>query len=455
MENLHLTDVPFESDIRVLMRAFDYYPEVYGRYEDGAYIFTINAGVPDNQITFTVTDDNSERFKIKSDIKRELYKILSKATGKELPWGTLTGIRPTKLAMKGLDFKKEFLTSDEKISLCFETAEREKHILDKIDYENGWSLYIGIPFCPTTCLYCSFTSYPIAVWKKKVDDYVAALCREIKEVCKMQKNKKLQTIYIGGGTPTSLGAAELKLILDTVRESADLSHLLELTCEAGRPDSITGEKLEVLKESGVTRISINPQTMNDDTLKLIGRFHTVDMVKEKFQLARELGFDNINMDIIVGLPCETLDNVKHTLYEIEKLGPDEVTVHTLAIKHSARLNHAETPYEHTDFGTICDMLDLSRQVCSRMNLHPYYLYRQKQMAGNMENVGYAREGKEGIYNILIMEEKQTIVGCGAGSSTKIPIGDKGVTRVENVKDPGVYIDRIEDMIARKRDELWH
>ena len=453
MWNISLKDIPFEADVRELLMAF--YPEesgtvVKGQIIDGRYCFEIQYADDSESFSCDIIED---RFDAKCLVKRELYQRLSAHEKRTLPWGTLTGIRPTKLAMQGMDFRKVFLASDEKIRLCFETAEREKRVLEKTDPENGWSLYVGIPFCPTRCLYCSFTAYPISLWMDKKQNYISALCREIKAVSEMMKGRKLQTVYMGGGTPTSLEAEELTQIISAIREFNDMSHLQEFTVEAGRPDSITEDKLKALKNCGVTRISVNPQSMNQKTLDLIGRRHTVDDVKEKFRLARELGFDNINMDIIIGLPGEDVRDVGHTMDELELLGPDDITVHSLALKRAARLSEEKDRYETVSSDAISQMIQLTKERCEKMNLTPYYLYRQKNMAGNFENVGYAHDGKEGIYNILIMEEKQTIIGCGAGTTTKLPIngGADGVRRIENVKDPQVYIDRIDEMIARKRE----
>ncbi len=357
---------------------------------------------------------------IKKECKLSIYQDLCDYTGKTLPWGNLTGIRPTKLAMGMLAEGKEdaeivawlkaaHAVSDEKAQLSLDIARREKAILDRLHYEDGYSLYIGIPFCPTTCLYCSFTSYPIAVWRKRVEEYLQALFQEIDFVAETYKNKILDTVYIGGGTPTTLEAAELDRLLQYVRDKFDFRQVTEFTVEAGRADSITREKLDVLKKHGVTRISVNPQTMKDETLRYIGRQHTVAQVKDAFWLAREAGFDNINMDIILGLPGELESDVQNTIHEICKLNPDSLTVHSLAVKRASKLsqwieeNGIET-LRNTD-----STMDIAQKGAYALEMKPYYLYRQKNMSGNFENVGYAREGKYGIYNILIMEEKQTIV----------------------------------------------
>lgn len=409
---------------------------------------------------------SDKRRDIKNALKQTLYQMLAKACGGELPWGTLTGIRPTKIPMKLLEegksegeafiyMKDTYLASDEKIRLAIEIAQRERRLLNKIDYENGYSLYIGIPFCPSTCLYCSFTSYSLAAYKGYVDAYLDALEKEIDFVAAKFCHKKLNSVYIGGGTPTTLSAEQLDRLLRKIRCSFDLQHCLEFTVEAGRPDSITREKLEALKKNSITRISVNPQTMKQETLDIIGRKHTVEQTLESFRLAREVGMDNINMDLIMGLPNETIDDVRHTMEVMKELRPDNITIHSLAIKRAARLNIFKDYYKDMEMINTAEHMDLCAAFCKDMGLEPYYLYRQKGMAGNMENVGYAAPGKAGVYNILIMEEKQTIVALGAGASTKIVLPDLNedgnhlIERVENVKDVKTYITRIDEMIARK------
>lgn len=405
--------------------------------------------------------DFTERKEAKNQLKQGLYQILSGMTGKELPWGTLTGIRPTKIPMKLLEegqsketirsyMKDTYFASDEKIELSIEIAERELDILKQIDYENGYSLYIGIPFCPTTCLYCSFTSFPLVTWRAKVDAYLDAVERELDYVAVKFGKKHLNSIYIGGGTPTTLEPYQLDRLIRKIRCSFDLSDCKEFTVEAGRPDSITREKLETLKKWDITRISINPQTMKDETLKIIGRRHTVAQTVESFKLAREIGFDDINMDLIMGLPEETIDDVKCTLEQIKALKPDNLTVHSLALKRAARLNMFKEDYKDYKMVNTTEHMNLTAEYAKEMGLEPYYLYRQKSMAGNLENVGYASPGKAGIYNILIMEEKQTIVACGAGTVTKRVYGDGRIDRCDNVKDVKLYMEKIDEMIARKQ-----
>ena len=421
--------------------------------------------------------DAADRSDTKNRLKRLIYNILSDKTGKELPWGTLTGIRPTKIALKKLQagesradvasyMAKTYLASEEKINLSCDIAERELRIIG--DSRDKYSLYIGIPFCPSICLYCSFSSYPIGIYRNMVSDYVEAVKKEIAFVGEHFADKILDSVYFGGGTPTSVSAEDLDEIITALEEHVDLSHLREFTVEAGRPDSITEEKLQVLLKHHVGRISINPQTMQQKTLDLIGRFHTVDQIRETYALARRLSDADIaaggkgfliNMDLIVGLPGETIEDVRDTLAQVEAMAPDNLTVHSLAIKRSARLNIEWEKYESILQSADHDIMDEVMVCAKRMGMEPYYLYRQKQISGNLENIGFARPGQEGIYNILIMEEQEDIVALGAGSACKKIFrnadgsiaADKKVARCENVKDVEQYIARVDEMIERKRE----
>ncbi|WP_097004788.1 coproporphyrinogen dehydrogenase HemZ [Lacrimispora amygdalina] len=479
MIGLILDNQSFEQDIRELLMAF--YPGERFLHEEnpdeefrllvrsvtGEDFFQLSLEDREHKITKTSSTevDFSDRFETKNRIKRMLYGMAGELTGKVLPWGTLTGIRPVKIAMTKLlsgsgeaevsDYMKDtYFTSDQKVELSLEIAKRELELLSSIDYEKGYSLYIGIPFCPTTCLYCSFTSFSISQWEKRMDDYLEALWKEMKFTAGRMAGRILDTVYVGGGTPTSLSAGHLEILMSRLKETFDFTNVKEFTVEAGRPDSITEEKLQVLKKYGVTRISINPQTMKEETLKVIGRRHTVEMVKDRFHLARSLGFDNINMDLIIGLPGEDLEDVRRTMEEIKSLGPDGITVHTLAIKRAARLNMFKEQYGDLKITGTQEMVDLTASCARSMGQEPYYLYRQKNMAGNFENVGYSAPGKACIYNILIMEEKQTIAACGAGTSTKVVFpAENRLERVENVKDVEQYIARIDEMIERKEKML--
>ncbi len=399
----------------------------------------------------------------KNTMKRFLYDVLSELTEKKLPWGILTGIRPTKLVLEMLcrdmseeaihrKMREEYLCSDVKTDLSIRIAKREIDLLEEMDYKNGYSLYIGIPFCPSTCLYCSFTSYSVAKFSDLVEDYLAALEKEIRFGAKCFPNKKLTTVYFGGGTPTTLTAAQLDRLLGLVKECFDFTYVKEFCVEAGRPDSITMEKLEVLKKWGVDRISINPQSMQQKTLDIIGRKHTVEDIVEAFCMARETGHNNINMDIIIGLPGENPGDVKDTLRRIAQLNPESLTVHTLALKRAARLNLEKKNYEMIKAVGVPEMLLETMQFAERNNYLPYYLYRQKNMSDNLENIGYARYGKEGLYNILIMEEKQTILALGAGAMSKFVFQEENrIERVDSVKSITDYIERIDEMLSRKRD----
>jgi oxygen-independent coproporphyrinogen-3 oxidase len=410
-------------------------------------------------------DSKLPRPQYKNAMKRFLYQQLSETTGKELPWGILTGIRPTKLVYEMLEqglpystikyrMKEEYLCSLTKTDMSIRIAERELELLTEMDYRNGYSLYIGIPFCPTTCLYCSFPSYSVTGYQKHVEGYLAALEKEISYGATCFPDKKLTTVYFGGGTPTTLSAQQLDRLLGLIKSSFDFTYVREFCVEAGRPDSITEDKLKILKKWGVDRISINPQSMQQKTLDLIGRRHTVENVREAFQLARETGHHNINMDIIIGLPGEKPEDVHDTLQQIKALNPESLTVHTLALKRAARLNIQREEYDNLKASGVSTMLEETIRFATENDYLPYYLYRQKNMTDNLENIGYARTGKEGLYNILIMEEKQTILALGAGGMSKFVFHEENrIERVDNVKSVTDYIDRIDEMIERKRKFL--
>lgn len=412
----------------------------------------------------TVMVDYRNKRLAKNPLKAGLYRLLSEYTGKKLPWGSLTGVRPTKIATEMLENDKTemeihqvytdvYLTIPQKADICIEVAKREQELFQDFHYDEEYCIYIGIPFCPTRCLYCSFTSYPIASYQDRVEDYLQALYREMEFVAGAEayQNKRLAAIYIGGGTPSALSACQLKALITKLKDTFDMQHVREFCVECGRPDSITIDKLKVLKEMGVERISINPQTMWDETLQLIGRAHTVEQTREAFGLARQAGFTNINMDMIVGLPGEDIENVRYTLSEIKKLIPDSLTVHSLAIKRAANLNIEMERYHKLIKGSTNEML-LAVDECAReLGLFPYYLYRQKNIPGKLENIGYAAKGKECLYNILIMEEKMDILAMGAGASSKFVFHKENrIERVENVKNVDEYIARVDEMMERKR-----
>lgn len=411
-------------------------------------------------------DERARKKTIKETIKRSMFKILEQKFKSNVPWGILTGIRPVKIVHALLDegkdeeyikekLKEDYYIKDDKIELALNIAKRERQFIYPID-ENKVSLYVGIPFCPTRCYYCSFPANPVDKFGGKKPLYVEKLLQEARGVAELLRdnNKEIETLYIGGGTPTTLSPEEMDTLIKGLYKEFDLSKIKEFTVEAGRPDTINREILEVLKKHGVDRISINPQTMNDETLQKVGRKHSVNDIIECFQLARELGFDNINMDIILGLVDENLEMVENTLKQIEKLSPESLTVHTLAVKRTSKLKENIDDYELTQFDEMTKMIDLSMKYAKKMGLNPYYMYRQKHMLGNLENIGYAKEGYECIYNIQIMEERQSNIALGAGSITKFVYADENrIERVENVKNLEQYIDRVDEMINRKYKEV--
>ncbi len=439
------------------------YDDIQINVNIGADGFEITVNDQNSHMEDKVICDMSDRRNAKNELKKLLYNMLSAKTGKVLPWGNLTGIRPAKIPALMLEEGKEesevrqfmketYLLSDEKLNLALGIAKRENEILKGIPYKEGYSLYVGIPFCPTTCLYCSFTSYPITMYKNITDKYVDTVIKEMEYVGSALRDKVLNTVYIGGGTPTTLESEQLRKLITALKTHFDFSGVVEFTVEAGRPDSITEEKLITLKELGVDRISINPQTMNQETLDVIGRFHTVEDVIDKFKMARECGFDNINMDLILGLPGEDVKKVQATLEKICELGPDSLTVHSLAVKRAARLNIQKEKYENVRMDNNTKLMEIAESYAKKMEMEAYYLYRQKNMAGNQENVGYSRVGCEGIYNILMMGDKQNVVAIGAGATTKMMSKDRlSAKRIDNVKNVEIYIERINEMIERKRN----
>ena len=447
MIEIRLEDTAFEQDIRPLVRAFFSLEEMkvtVCNFEEpeniiaspSDYILSVHNTEMAIDMWFKDGSQRTVRKKFeykeveedrrlyKNELKKVLYYILKEYTGNELPWGTLTGIRPTKIACDYIEegrteeevrrfYYEQYLCSEEKTELSIEIAKKENKLLREMDYKNGYSIYIGIPFCPTTCLY-----------------------------------------YIGGGTPTALSAEELEMLLEYINLKLPMALVKEFTVEAGRPDSITRDKLRVMKRLGVKRMSINPQTMSDKTLKFIGRMHDSESVRRAFIMAREEGIEDINMDLIVGLPGETAKDTEYTLSEIKKLNPDDLTVHTLAIKRAAALKLKLNELSAMIPSDTAFQQRLTYEFARENGYEPYYLYRQKNIADNLENVGYAKLGKEGLYNILIMEEKHPIVGLGAGSSCKFVFKEGNrIERTENVKFVMDYIERIDEMIERKKKFL--
>lgn len=392
-----------------------------------------------------------------------LYKLLADYTKINPPWGILTGVRPIKLFRRlsekfGTEytkkyFKEKFLVTDEKIALAEETEKNELPII-KMSSKNSYSLYISIPFCPSRCSYCSFISQATLKAKKLIEPYVDLLCKEIEYTASIIKgqNLKLETVYIGGGTPTTLNAEQMDKLLKTINTSFPMEQCKEFTVEAGRPDTITEDKLKVIFANGADRISINPQTMNDKVLEAIGRKHTAQQTIDAFNLARKVGFNHINMDLIVGLPEDTFESFKNTLDIITGLNPESITVHTLSMKRSSNLTIQGVQIIKNDAETAAQMHSYCKNLLAEKGFRPYYLYRQSRMVGNLENIGYAKKGNDGLYNVYIMDETHSILGCGAGAVTKLKNQEEGkLNRVFNYKYPDWYVNDFQEMIKRKNE----
>lgn len=391
-----------------------------------------------------------------------LYKCFSKICNRTLPWGLLTGVRPIKLFRRLADdigreeaekyFNDTLLVSKEKINLAKVTEANERRILE-LSRKDSFSLYISIPFCPTRCNYCSFVSQSVEKAKHLISPYVDILIEEIKETAKIAKdlNLRLETVYIGGGTPTTLSDKDLSRVIGTVRSSFDVSFLREFTVEAGRPDTITEDKLRAILSSGCDRLSINPQTLNDSVLNAIGRKHTTEEFYSAFNLAKKLGFTHINTDLIAGLDTDSVDSFKKTVDGILALSPESVTIHTLSMKRSSFITAENKLITESSNTSVSDMLSYAYSKLSDNAFRPYYLYRQSKMLGNLENTGWAKEGFDGLYNVYIMDETHTILACGAGAVTKLKaFGSEHLERIFNFKYPYEYIDRYSELSNRKQ-----
>lgn len=382
-------------------------------------------------------------------------------TGYSSPWGILTGVRPAKLIGKLLKsdgeekakeyFLNELLVSEKKTELCLECHKKEEKAIAE-STPDSYSLYISVPFCPSRCNYCSFVSHSVEQAKKLIPQYVDLLIEEVNHTAKLAKKcgLKLMTVYVGGGTPTVLEASQLTRIFNAVKENFDLSHLVEYTVEAGRPDTVTREKLIAIKQGGATRISINPQTMNDDVLRSIGRRHTVRDTVDAFKLARECGFDNINMDLIAGLSGDTAESFRNSVDRCLELDPENITVHSLSMKRASNLTGSGYAFGDNRGTDAEQMVDYAYTKLRENGIRPYYMYRQSKTVGNLENVGYCKPGFEGLYNVYIMDETHTILACGASGVTKLrePNGPN-IERVFNFKYPYEYISQFETILKRK------
>lgn len=402
-------------------------------------------------------DDNA----CEAELARQLFTLLQQMTGIRPQWGILTGVRPVKLVQKrlsaGLDdqavraeMKEKNFVTDHKLDLALKIAHVQENILSDLA-PRDYSLYLSIPYCPSRCSYCSFVSH--AVTGKKAQEllpkYLMALIKELRATSELAERQgmNLRSVYLGGGTPTVLSASQLKQLTDVIRQYFPRIGEIEYTIEAGRPDTITPEKLEVIKNSGATRISINPQTFSDEVLRGVGRKHSAQDVVDCYHLAREMGFDDINMDLIAGLPGDTYEGFCRSLDTAVGLAPENITVHSLTVKRSSALYSQLSEME--DYRPVQKMMDYTAQTLMGAGYDPYYLYRQKNTVGNLENVGYARPGYWGRYNIYIMEEVQTILACGAGAVSKVVLPGK-LERVYNFKYPYEYLEQFSDILDRKK-----
>lgn len=468
---IKLNDMKYRYDVYLMVNLY---------YSFAELIFTEDN---DEDISIAISEENIKisgiygsyeyqpvkEYKFSEEVKKAVFIYMREGTGKIMPWGTLVGIRPSKKALSYIEegmtdeeiaqeFNKRHETLKEKVQLCIDVAQYEKNVVNKD--KNTVSIYVGMPFCPTRCLYCSFTSNPVASGRTIVDDYLKCLTMEIEALQRYvdENHLKIETVYFGGGTPTSVNDEQFEDIIHKIYKGfVENRETVEFTVECGRVDSITKNKLSSMKRYHVDRISINPQTMNDKTLKAIGRNHDSKSVEECFNMARDLGFDNINMDLIVGLPGEHLEDVKYSCSKIAELNPDNLTIHGLSVKRGSRLHENllnNEKYEIPDQDELNLMYAETRKLSESMGMKPYYMYRQKNMVGNMENVGYCRDEKICIYNIEMIEEKQTIIALGADAVSKVVFLDENrIERFANVKDVKEYNNRIQEMISRKIELL--
>lgn len=432
-------------------------PYIYTEVSDEITI-SVNIGSFNKSETAVkkLTDDDNELVSAQL-----LYKLLCDFTGLTQPWGILTGVRPVKLLRRLAEesneeqavkkFENDFFVSNEKTALSRETEHNERKILE-LSKPESFSLYVGIPFCPSRCSYCSFVMASIERAEKLIEPYTKLLCEEIKRTAEIANKLglRLETVYFGGGTPTTLSAEQLDMVLGTVNNSFDMSTCREFTVEAGRPDTIDIAKLFALKENKVDRISINPQTVNDEVLKTIGRKHTAQQFFDAFELARKCGFDNINTDLIAGLPTDTPESFKNSLDSIVRLNAECITVHTLCMKRASRLTTEGVTLDLQQARDAREMLAYTQNILGQNEYIPYYMYRQSRMVGNLENVGWSKKDFESLYNVYVMDETHTILACGSGGVTKLKRNNPDyLERIFNFKYPYEYIDRFDELIQRK------
>lgn len=455
----NLTRLFFPNEKITVIRDFSepHPPYIYTEVSDKITI-SVNIGSFNKSETAVkkLTDDDNELVSAQL-----LYKLLCDFTGLTQPWGILTGVRPVKLLRRLAEesneeqavkkFEKDFFVSNEKIALSRETEHNERKILE-LSKPESFSLYVGVPFCPSRCSYCSFVMASIERAEKLIEPYTKLLCEEIKQTAEIANKLglRLETVYFGGGTPTTLSAEQLDTVLGTVNKSFDMSTCREFTVEAGRPDTIDIAKLFALKENKVDRISINPQTTNDEVLKTIGRKHTAQQFFDAFELARKCGFDNINTDLIAGLPTDTPESFKNSLDSIVRLNAECITVHTLCMKRASRLTTEGVTLDLQQARDAREMLAYTQNILGQNEYIPYYMYRQSRMVGNLENVGWSKRGFESLYNVYVMDETHTILACGSGGVTKLKRNNPDfLERIFNFKYPYEYIDRFDELIQRK------
>lgn len=414
---------------------------------------------------FSRFEEQSRTIPSDADVAHELsvllYDTLSKLTGYTMPWGILYGVRPARLMHATVESVgrdgavKKFLSDkvqQKKIDLALAVMERENRIIE-LSSDNSFSLYVSIPFCPSRCSYCSFVSHSIANAQELIEPYVELLCKELEYTGSVAKELglRLESVYFGGGTPTTLSPSQLDALLGTIERSFDLSTVREYTVEAGRPDTVTREKLDTLILHNVSRISINPQTFNDDVLKSIGRRHTSKQTVDAYNLARQMGFGNINMDFIAGLNSDTFDSFKQSIDTAINLSPESITVHNLALKSGAYLCTENELFDLTKRSLATKMIDYSYNTLTQNAYNPYYMYRQSKSLGNLENVGYARDGYDCLYNIFMMDETHTVFAAGAGAVIKLKNPKTThIERIYNYKYPYEYINNFEQIISRKK-----
>ena len=482
---VHLIGHNFEYEVREMIRVFFFNEEVkfiddLSEYKEDILIISKFNNRLGELVSITEIYDHSELVyedhldidkidigrddlhkKIRVGIITNLYNGLNTISPVKAPWGILTGVRPLKIVHdlldKNYDYKsildiliRGYKMFSEKAELLLDIAKKQRKYLYPLD-EKRFSLYIAIPFCPTRCVYCSFPSCSVDKFGHFIDIYTDKLVYELDQLGNLMSEYNISTVYIGGGTPTAIPVRNLERIIHAVYRNFGQGNIEEFTVEAGRPDTINFQMLKMLKDNNIDRISINPQTMNDRTLELIGRKHTSSDIIKVYHMAKNMDFPVINMDIIVGLPSEGVEEIKNTLKVIEQLDPENLTVHTLAVKRGSKFKDVMDQYQLGEQNIINEMINETKFYAKKMKLEPYYLYRQKMMLGNFENVGYAKEGKECLYNIKMMEEKETIIAAGMGAISKIfyPEEDR-IERVPNVKSLQEYMDRVDEMIERKR-----